>query len=69
MRRVPIRVRGQAVPPAAPVTCPMYTAGSRERFIRGQNDRFRTTRAVRGSDGWKWMSSTPSSGSPGSLDR
>ena len=36
---------------------------------RRHSVRFSMTRAVRGSDGWKWMSSIPSSGSPGSRDR
>ena len=38
------------------------------RGLRRQKSTFSMTRAVRGIDGWKWMSSTPSAGSPGRRD-
>ena len=33
-----------------------------------QNAKLRVTRTERGSTGWKWMSSTPAAGSPGSRE-
>lgn len=42
--------------------------GSAGALAPDQNRQLRYARSIRGSSGWKWRSSTPSSGSPGNRD-
>ena len=45
-----------------------WSTGSERGQRRGQNPTIRFTRALRGGTGWKWKSSTPPPGSPGSRE-